>query len=91
MQQQQFGFTPTLSVIEAFQSYSASKQKLAIAYYVRLLSDLAIEFWSKKDYIHEISSLEIERFHSYLANKGYKPQTIVDSFTNLQGQSSRSN
>ena len=85
IQQQQFGFIPTLSLIEAFQSYSASKQHLACAYYVRLWSDRAIEFWSKKDYIHEISSLEIERFNAYLANAGYKPQTIVHALNQVGG------
>ena len=85
IQQQQFGFTPTLSLIEAFQSYSNTKQQLACAYYVRLWSDRAIEFWSKKDYIHEISSLEIERFNVSLANAGYKPQTIVHALNQVGG------
>lgn len=83
IQQQQFGFTPPLSVIEAFQSYAITKQKLACGYYVRLWSNRAIEFWSKKDYIHEISSLEIERFRAHLADADYSAQSIVHALNQV--------
>ncbi len=85
IEQQQIGFTPTLSVIEAFQSYSRTKQQLACAYYVRLWCGRAMEYWSKKDYIHEISSLEIERYHAYLVKVGYQPQTIVHALSQVAG------
>lgn len=77
IEQQQLGFTPPLSVIEAFQSYSDSKRDLISAYNVKLWCRRAMEFWSKKDYIHEVSTLEVERFRSSLAKADYSAQTIV--------------
>ena len=83
IEQQQLGVKQSISVTEAFQSYSSSKKGLISANNVALWCRRAIKHWSDKSFIHDITTIEIERYRSTLVATEYCPQTIMHALNQV--------
>jgi len=85
IQQQQLGVKQALSVKEAFQLYSTSKRALVSAYNVELWCSRSIKYFSYKTYIHQIDTIDIERYRSSLQDASYANQTIMHAMNQVGG------
>jgi len=85
IEEQQLGVKQVLSINEAFQLYSNSKKELISVSHVIFWCKRACAYWSSKRYIHEITTLEIERYRSTLANASYSNQTIKHAINHVSG------
>jgi integrase len=85
IEEQQLGVKQVLSINEAFQLYSNSKSELISASHFIFWSKRACAYWSDKKHIHEITTLEIERYRSSLSSASYSNQTIKHAMNNVAG------
>ncbi|OQW86133.1 MAG: hypothetical protein BWK72_18845 [Rhodoferax ferrireducens] len=85
IEQQQLGYKQALSIKEAFQLYANSKSELISYRNINLWCQRAINHWRDKNFIHEVTSAEVERYRNKLSTASYSNQTIKHALNQVSG------
>ena len=85
IEQHQLGVKAPIEIAKAFQLYIKSKSHIKSFEKTTYQCKRAVQFWQGLDYIHQITTLEVDRYRQHLQSAGFANQTIKAALNQVGG------